>query len=41
MIDALAIAGILLAIGFWFYRTGKRTGSRNGYHAGRSHGRRR
>jgi hypothetical protein len=41
MIDALAIAGTLLVIGFWFYRTGKRTGSREGYHGSRSHSRRR
>ena len=29
------------AIGFWIYRSGKRTGSRKGYNVGRTHGRRR
>jgi len=29
------VLGILAAIGYWLYRTGKRTGSRGGFNAGR------
>ena len=32
---------IALCIGYWAYRSGKRTGSRKGYGVGRAHGRRR
>jgi hypothetical protein len=31
----LFILGILIGIGAWLYRAGKRTGSRKGYHVGR------
>ena len=31
---------MLAAVAWWFYKSGKRVGSRKGYNAGRSHGRR-
>ncbi len=41
--DFMDIIGwiLLLAIASWLYRFGKRTGSRKGFHAGRTRGRRR
>ena len=39
--QGLIIIGILVFAGYSLYRIGKRTGSRKGYHVGRSHGRRR
>ncbi|QDU94482.1 hypothetical protein [Lignipirellula cremea] len=35
------ILGTIAAIAYWIYKTGKRTGSRQGYNVGRSRGRRR
>ena len=32
----LIVLGILIGIGTWLYRAGKRTGSRKGYNVGRS-----
>lgn len=32
----LIILGILIGVGTWLYRFGKRIGSRKGYHVGRS-----
>ena len=32
--------GLLIVIAWWFYRSGKRIGSRKGYNVGRSRGRR-
>ena len=39
--EGLIVFGILVVIGYWLYRSGKRTGSRKGYSVGRSRGRRR
>jgi len=38
--DVLTAVGILVAMGCYAYRSGKRTGSRKGYHVGRISGRR-
>jgi hypothetical protein len=32
----LFVLAVLAATGYWFYKSGKREGSRKGYHAGRS-----
>lgn len=32
----LVLLGILIGVGTWLYRAGKRTGSRKGYNVGRS-----
>ncbi len=32
---------VIAAIAYWIYRSGKRIGSRKGYHAGRTRNRRR
>ena len=32
---------MLAAVAWWFYKSGKRVGSRKGYNAGRSRGKRR
>jgi len=40
MEDLLGLV-ILGAIAWWFFKSGKRVGSRKGYNAGRSRGRRR
>jgi hypothetical protein len=37
----LVILGILVGVGVWLYKSGKRIGSRKGFHVGRSRGRRR
>ena len=34
--ELIVLAG-LIGLGVWLYRSGKRTGSRKGYHAGRRH----
>ena len=39
--EALLILGVLIAIGYALYRSGKRVGSRKGYNVGFSRGRRR
>ena len=39
--EALLILGVLTSIGYALYRSGKRVGSRKGYHVGFSRGRRR
>jgi hypothetical protein len=39
--EALLILGALIVIGYALYRSGKRVGSRKGYHVGFSRGRRR
>ena len=39
--EGLFILILLGGIAWWFYKAGKRTGSRKGYHVGRSRGRRR
>ena len=36
----LILLGILGCLCSWAYRSGKREGSRKGYHVGRQHGRR-
>lgn len=38
--DMIIAFGVLFAIGCYAYRSGKRTGSRKGFHVGRTHGRR-
>jgi hypothetical protein len=38
--DVLIALGFLIALGCYAYRSGKRTGSRKGYHVGRISGRR-
>ena len=35
----LIVLGILIGIGVWLYKAGKRIGSRKGFHAGRRRGR--
>jgi hypothetical protein len=37
----LVVLGILVSVGVWLYKSGKRIGSRKGFHVGRSRGRRR
>jgi len=37
----LVLCVIVWAVGYWIYRSGKRTGSIKGYNAGRARGRRR
>jgi hypothetical protein len=37
----LFVLGIVIGVGIWLYRSGKRIGSRKGYNVGRSRGRRR
>jgi len=39
--NELIICGIVLLVGSWLFKCGKREGSRKGYHVGRRHGRRR
>lgn len=39
--EALFLLGLLLALCYWTYRAGKRTGSRKGFGAGRRRGRHR
>lgn len=39
--DSLLVLALVGAAVWWFYKTGKRIGSRKGYHAGRSRYRRR
>ena len=39
--QGLIVIGILVCVGYSLYRSGKRIGSRKGYNAGRSRGRRR
>ena len=39
--DGLFALSVLGLIAWWFYKSGKRTGSRKGYHVGRSRARRR
>jgi hypothetical protein len=39
--DDLIALGVLAAIVWWFYKSGKRTGSRKGYNVGRYRRRRR
>ena len=39
--ETFIVIGILGALGYWIYKSGKRTGSRKGYNAGRSRARRR
>jgi hypothetical protein len=37
----LLVIAVIAIIGYFFYRSGKRTGSRKGYNVGRRHERRR
>ena len=37
----LIVLGIVLALIYWAFKSGKREGSRKGYGVGRKHGRRR
>ena len=37
----LIVLGIVLSVGIWLYRAGKRVGSRKGFNVGRSRRRRR
>jgi hypothetical protein len=39
--ELIILAGLVTGLGVWAYRSGKRTGSRKGYHAGRQDRRRR
>ena len=39
--EAPLIVGVMIFIGYALYRSGKRVGSRKGYHVGFSRGRRR
>ena len=39
--ESLFGLAVLAAIAWWFYKSGKRIGSRKGYNVGRSRGRRR
>lgn len=39
--DLIVLAGLVTGLSAWAYRSGKRTGSRKGYQAGRRHRRRR
>ena len=41
LLDALLTIAIMVAAGWWFYKQGKHTGSRKGYHVGRTRQRRR
>jgi len=38
--EVLIVLAVVVFIGWSLYRAGKRTGSRKGYHVGRSRGRR-
>jgi hypothetical protein len=38
--DSLIGLAVLAAIAWWFYKSGKRTGSRKGFNVGRSRGKR-
>ena len=38
--QSLVVLALLCVTVWWFYKAGKRTGSRKGYHAGRSRWRR-
>ena len=38
--DSLVVFALLGVAVWWFYKTGKRIGSRKGYHVGRSRSRR-
>jgi hypothetical protein len=40
-VESLFALAILAAVAWWFYKSGKRVGSRKGYHVGRSRRRRR
>ena len=40
MLETIVVLGILTAVSYWAYGSGKRTGSRKGYGAGRRAGRR-
>ena len=35
--EPLILIAIVVGIGWWLYRSGKRTGSRKGYNVGRAH----
>ena len=37
--ESLILIGIVVGIGYWIYKAGKREGSRKGFHAGRRRGR--
>jgi hypothetical protein len=37
----LVVLGILVSVGVWLYKSGKRIGSRKGFNVGRHRGRRR
>jgi hypothetical protein len=37
--ESLILIGILVGIGYWIYKAGKREGSRKGFHVGRRRGR--
>ena len=39
--ESLFGLAVLVAIAWWFYKSGKRTGSRKGYNVGRSRNKRR
>ena len=39
--EVFIFVSLVVAVGYWIYRSGKRTGSRKGYGIGRRHGRRR
>jgi len=39
--ESLFGLAIVIAVAWWFYKSGKHIGSRKGYGAGRSHNRRR
>ena len=38
--DPLILIAIVVGIGWWLYKSGKRTGSRKAYHVGLDRGRR-
>jgi hypothetical protein len=37
--ESLILLGIMVVVGYWIYRAGKRTGSRKAYHVGLRRGR--
>ena len=41
MVEGLIVIGIIGFVAAWAYASGKSTGSRKGFHVGRSRGRRR
>ena len=41
MMEVLVVLILLCCTAWWFFNTGKRIGSRKGYHVGRSRARRR